>query len=157
LTVGARTVGRAHPDRWALEVLAEILGEDLVQEIRYRRGLVYGLWAYNTFFDDTGYFVIATMSERDKREAILSTVEGWKTGSLEDWKLGYNLALFPIFRPSSLPTFHPSTLPQPPPLRHPLIHRITRDDFVQHSLGIAPLAQHPPQALHVLARAGAAP
>jgi predicted Zn-dependent peptidase len=75
LMVGARTVGRAHPDRWALEVLAEILGEDLVQEIRYRRGLVYGLWAYNTFFDDTGYFVISTMSERDKREAILSTVE----------------------------------------------------------------------------------
>jgi tetratricopeptide (TPR) repeat protein len=109
LMVGARTVGRAHPARWALEVLAEILGEDLVREIQYRRGLVYGLWAYNTFFDDTSYFVISTMSERYKREAILSTVEGWKTGSLEAWKLGYNLALFPTFRPSDLPSSHPST------------------------------------------------
>ncbi|TEU17360.1 MAG: insulinase family protein [Anaerolineales bacterium] len=38
LRVGARTVGRTHADRWALEVLAEILGEDLREEIRYRRG-----------------------------------------------------------------------------------------------------------------------
>jgi predicted Zn-dependent peptidase len=58
-----------------LEVLAEILGEDLMEEIRYRRGLVYGLWTYNVSFDDTGYFVIYTTSERGNREAILSTVE----------------------------------------------------------------------------------
>ena len=75
LRVGARTVGRSHPDRWALEVLAEVLGEDLREEIRYQRGLVYGLGAYNVFFDDTGYFVISTTSERGNREAILSTVE----------------------------------------------------------------------------------
>jgi zinc protease len=75
LRVGARTVGRSHPDRWALDVLAEVLGEDLREEIRYQRGLVYGLGAYNVFFDDTGYFVISTTSERGNREAILSTVE----------------------------------------------------------------------------------
>jgi predicted Zn-dependent peptidase len=75
LRVGARTLGRTHPDRWALEVLAEILGEDLREEIRYQRGLVYGLGAYNLFFDDTGYFIIYTTSERGNREAILSTVE----------------------------------------------------------------------------------
>jgi predicted Zn-dependent peptidase len=75
LMVGGRTVGRTHPDRWTLEVLAEILGEDLMEEIRYRRGLVYGLWTYNVSFDDTGYFVIYTTSERGNREAILSTVE----------------------------------------------------------------------------------
>jgi predicted Zn-dependent peptidase len=75
LMIGARTVGRTHPDRWALEVLAEVLGEDLRQEIRYQRGLVYGLGTHNQFFDDTGYFVISTMSERGDRKAILDTVE----------------------------------------------------------------------------------
>ena len=75
LMIGARTVGRSNPDRWALEVLAEILGEDLNEDIRYQRGLVYGLGAYNVFFDDTGYFVISTMSARRNREAILNTVE----------------------------------------------------------------------------------
>jgi predicted Zn-dependent peptidase len=58
LMISARTVGRSHPDRWALEVLAEILGEGLMEEIRYRQGLVYGLGAHNVFFDDTGSFVI---------------------------------------------------------------------------------------------------
>ena len=75
LMVGTRAVGRTHPDYWALRVLAEILGEDLMEEIRYQRGLVYGLGAYNVSFDDTGYFVISTTSERGNREAILSTVE----------------------------------------------------------------------------------
>jgi predicted Zn-dependent peptidase len=73
--IGARTVERSHLDRWALEVLAEILGEDLRQEIRYQQGLVYGLGAYNEFFDDTGYFVIYTVSDRGDREAILDAVE----------------------------------------------------------------------------------
>ena len=75
LMIGARTVERSHLDRWALEVLAEILGEDLRQEIRYQQGLVYGLGAYNEFFDDTGYFVIYTVSDRGDREAILDAVE----------------------------------------------------------------------------------
>ena len=75
LMVGARTVGRTHPDYWALQVLAEVLGEDLMEEIRYQRGLVYGLGAYNVCFADTGYFVISTTSERGNKEAILSTVE----------------------------------------------------------------------------------
>ncbi len=106
--MGARTVGRAHPARWALEVLAEILGEDLVREIQCRRGLVYGLWAYNTFFDDTGYFVISTMSERYEQEAILITVEGWKTGSLEAWIQSCTLSDLPAFQSSNLPSSHPS-------------------------------------------------
>ncbi|TEU17359.1 MAG: insulinase family protein [Anaerolineales bacterium] len=36
---------------------------------------MYGLWAYNVFFDDTGYFVISTTSDRGNKEAILSMVE----------------------------------------------------------------------------------
>ncbi|NIV34758.1 MAG: hypothetical protein GWN58_36460, partial [Anaerolineae bacterium] len=53
LMMGARTVGRIHPDRWALVVLAEVLDKELTEEIRYKQGLVYGLWAYNVSFDDT--------------------------------------------------------------------------------------------------------
>lgn len=75
LMIGARTVGCTHPDYWSLRVLAEILGEDLVKEIRYRRGLVYGLSAYNVFFDDAGYFAVSTTSERGNREAIVAAVE----------------------------------------------------------------------------------
>ncbi len=75
LMTGARTVGRAHPDRWALEVLARLLNKDLMEEIRYQRGLVYGLGAYNAFYDDTGYFAIGTTSDRRDTEAIQRTVE----------------------------------------------------------------------------------
>ncbi len=75
LMVGARTVGRAHPDRWALEVLAEVLNQSLMEEIRYQQGLVYRLWVYNVFFDDTGYLVISITSEPGSQEVILDTVE----------------------------------------------------------------------------------
>ncbi len=75
LMIGMRTVGQSHPDRYTLEVLAEILDKKLIEEIRYRQGLVYSLWAYNRFFNDTGYFTIATVSERGKREAILQAVQ----------------------------------------------------------------------------------
>ncbi len=75
LMLGARTVGRLHPDRWALEVLAEVLRTELNEEIRYRQGLVYGLWAYNVFFEDAGYLVIETTSGRGNYETIQRTAE----------------------------------------------------------------------------------
>jgi predicted Zn-dependent peptidase len=75
LMTGARTVGRTHPDQWALRVLAELLDEDLMEEIRYQRGLVYGLSAYNVWFDDAGYFVVSTTSDGDRIESIQETVE----------------------------------------------------------------------------------
>jgi predicted Zn-dependent peptidase len=75
LMTGARTVGWFHPDRWALDVLAEILAKDLTEEIRYRRGLVYGLAVYGVYFDDVGYFVIGTTSERASKEEISQAVE----------------------------------------------------------------------------------
>jgi predicted Zn-dependent peptidase len=75
LMTGARTVGRAHPDQWALRVLAEVLDEDLMEEIRYQRGLVYGLSAYNVWFDDAGYFVVSTTSDGDRIESIQETVK----------------------------------------------------------------------------------
>ena len=74
LVTGARTVGRFHPDRWPLVVLAEVLGEELIEEIRYRQGLVYGVGAYNSLLDDVGYFGVSASSEHGNRKAILRTI-----------------------------------------------------------------------------------
>ena len=75
LMVGAQTVGRVHPDRWALVVLSEVLEQDLMREIRYRQGLVYGLGAYSVMFDDVGYFVVSTTSASKNQARILSTID----------------------------------------------------------------------------------
>ncbi len=75
LVVGARTVGRDHADRWALDVLSEVTREELLDEIRYRQGLVYSLSAFNVTFNDAGYFGIHTMSERGNRHAIHHALE----------------------------------------------------------------------------------
>jgi len=74
LMTGARTVGRANPDRWALDVLAELLDKNLSEEIRYQRGLVYGLSASSVYYDDVGFFYVNTTSDRGSREAILQII-----------------------------------------------------------------------------------
>jgi zinc protease len=68
-------VGRDHPDSYALDVLSELLSRQLTEEIRYRRGLVYGLSVYNSTFSDTGYFVVSTTAASDKEAEIRSVVE----------------------------------------------------------------------------------
>jgi predicted Zn-dependent peptidase len=75
LMIGMRTVSESHPDRWALEVLAEVMQEDLLKDIRYRRGLVYGLGAFNNHFADAGYFGIFTQAETAKRSEVQQTIE----------------------------------------------------------------------------------
>ena len=61
LELGARTVGCAHADRWPLEVLEELLGQRLLAELRFRRGLTYTPWAYNVFHRDGGDFAAQVM------------------------------------------------------------------------------------------------
>jgi predicted Zn-dependent peptidase len=75
LAIGMRTVSESHPDRWPLEVLAEVMQEDLLKDIRYRRGLVYGLSAFNDQFVDAGYFGIFTQAESQKRAEVQLTIE----------------------------------------------------------------------------------
>ncbi len=70
LSMGARTVGPTHSDRWPLDVLGDMLNTSLYKEIRYKRGLVYGVWAYNATYSDVGRFEIGTRSEGDQRELI---------------------------------------------------------------------------------------
>ncbi len=75
LLIGMRTVNHSHVDRWPLEVLAEAMEEDLLKDIRYRRGLVYGLGAFNDQFVDTGYFGIVTQAETRKRIEVQRIIE----------------------------------------------------------------------------------
>jgi predicted Zn-dependent peptidase len=75
LMVGMRTIGLAHPDRWALAVLAEILQEDLLKEIRFRRGLVYDLHAFTDYFVDTGHLGLITEFDSPKRAEIQRVIE----------------------------------------------------------------------------------
>jgi predicted Zn-dependent peptidase len=55
LTIGYRTVGDGHPDRYALEVAAQVLSFRLDESVRYERGLAYSLGAYHTTLTDVGY------------------------------------------------------------------------------------------------------
>src|SRR5207247_637093 len=54
ILLGAPLPGLNHPDRWALGVLAEILDTSLTQDIRFKRGLVYGIDVYPAQFTDVG-------------------------------------------------------------------------------------------------------
>src|SRR6185436_15833685 len=75
LLLGAPLPGLNHPDRWALSVLSEILDTVLTQDIRFKRGLVYGIDVYPSLYTDCGYFVVYTTSDSAKFPEILAEVE----------------------------------------------------------------------------------
>jgi predicted Zn-dependent peptidase len=75
LLLGAPLPGLNHPDRWALGVLAEILDTTLTQDIRYKRGLVYGIDVYPALYTDVGYFVVYTVADSARFPEILAEVE----------------------------------------------------------------------------------
>lgn len=75
LMLGARTVGQGHADRWALEVLAELLEQELMEEVRYKRGWVYIVMADNTWFEDAGYLSVYALSDANKRPLIQAEIE----------------------------------------------------------------------------------
>jgi predicted Zn-dependent peptidase len=75
LLLGAPLPGLNHPDRWALTVLSEILHTRLTQDIRFRRGLVYGIDVYPAMYTDVGYFVVYTTADIAKFDEILAEVE----------------------------------------------------------------------------------
>ncbi len=76
LALGARTVGCAHADRWPLEVLEELLGQRLLAELRYRRGLTYTPWAYNIFHRDSGYLAAQVTAADRHEEWARDTLQG---------------------------------------------------------------------------------
>jgi predicted Zn-dependent peptidase len=75
ILLGAPLPGLNHPDRWALGVLAEILDTILTRDIRYQRGLVYGIDVYPALYTDVGYFVLYTVADSARFPEILAEVE----------------------------------------------------------------------------------
>ena len=75
ILLGAPLPGLNHPDRWALGVLAEILDTSLTQDIRFKRGLVYGIDVYPAQFSDVGQFVVYTTADTSKFDEIITEVE----------------------------------------------------------------------------------
>ncbi len=75
ILLGAPLPGLSHPDRWALGVLAEILDTVLTQDIRYKRGLVYGIDVYPALYTDVGHFVVYTVADSARFPEILAEVE----------------------------------------------------------------------------------
>jgi predicted Zn-dependent peptidase len=75
ILLGAPLPGLSHPDRWALGVLAEILDTSLTQDIRFKRGLVYGIDVYPAQYSDVGQFVVYTTADTAKFDEIIAEVE----------------------------------------------------------------------------------
>lgn len=75
IKLAVRSVGFTHKDRWALIVLDELLSKDLMEDIRYKRGLVYGMGVDNVTFNDFGYFYISSNSDAEYQAEILHIIE----------------------------------------------------------------------------------
>ena len=83
ILLGAPLPGLSHPDRWALSVLAEILHTRLTNDIRFKRGLVYGIDVYPAMYIDVGYFVVYTTADSNKFDEILKEVESRLAEAIE--------------------------------------------------------------------------
>lgn len=75
LLLGAPIPGLQHPDRYALVVLAEIMEAALTREIRFDRGLVYGIDVYPAMYSDVGYFVVYTTAESNRFPEIQAAID----------------------------------------------------------------------------------
>ena len=56
-------------------MLAELLDTALTKDIRYKRGLVYGIDVYPAQYSDVGQFVVYTTADSDKFPEIMAEVE----------------------------------------------------------------------------------
>ncbi len=65
-----RSVARDDPDRWALNVVNQLLGggmsSRLFQEIRERRGLAYSVYSYRAAYQRTGSFSVYAGTAPDR-------------------------------------------------------------------------------------------
>jgi predicted Zn-dependent peptidase len=75
LIKGFITIDKSHLDNFALNIVAQILNRNLKNEIRYQRGLVYGLWAGNYGFNDWGEFSIQTYTDSENHSLVLSLID----------------------------------------------------------------------------------
>lgn len=75
MLLGSLVGGVDHPDRYVLWVLCEILNHELTEEIRHKRGLVYGVHPRTALFDDAGFLYIYTTADSDKFGEIQQVIE----------------------------------------------------------------------------------
>lgn len=72
LTLAFRGVNRSNKDSYALDLLETILGKGqssrLFNEIRVKRGMAYGIAAYNNCHRDYGYFAISLATNKKNLE-----------------------------------------------------------------------------------------
>lgn len=76
---GLPGVSITHPDFYALQLYATILGggmsSRLFQEIREKRGLVYGISAFSTSYRDTGLLNIYTSTSVESPQTIIQLIQ----------------------------------------------------------------------------------
>jgi len=78
MCLSLRGVPRRDPDRFALDILAAILGDGmgsrLFQEIRERRGLAYSVDASASYLQDTGAFTVYAGVAPEKADEALAAI-----------------------------------------------------------------------------------
>jgi predicted Zn-dependent peptidase len=95
LCLGAPTIPFDHPDRYAIHVLATALGggmsSRLFQAVREREGLVYSIYTYADFYEDTGAIVTALSVGPEKweraLEATLAEIERFRRDGVGEAEL----------------------------------------------------------------------
>lgn len=79
IIMGHIGIDKLNPDRFALEVLTQILGGldgRLMSEVRTKRGLTYGIYGYFPLREFTGEFMVSTYTKNESvGEAISATLE----------------------------------------------------------------------------------
>jgi predicted Zn-dependent peptidase len=78
LCLGVHSQPMVHPDRWALQLLATVLGTGmssrLFTEVRERRGLAYYVYAHNQSYTDTGTLYSQAGVDISRSEEAVETI-----------------------------------------------------------------------------------
>jgi predicted Zn-dependent peptidase len=88
LCLGVRSYPMVHPDRWAMQMLATVLGSGmssrLFTEVRERRGLAYYVYAHNQGYTDAGtLFSQAGVDIKRSEEAVETIVREFRRMAAE--------------------------------------------------------------------------
>lgn len=79
VAIGVRALDRAHPDRYALSVLDQVLGgglsSRLFQSIREERGLAYSVYSYRAAYEDTGALAVYAGTAVQHVDEVLAVMQ----------------------------------------------------------------------------------
>ena len=80
VVVGTRALARDDDDRFALNVVNEVLGggmsSRLFQEIREKRGLVYSVYSYRAAYVESGYLAVYAGTSPSQVDEVLDLING---------------------------------------------------------------------------------